>query len=241
MNLLATAPDMQADLSPAARAVLLTGSAGFLFANFTAQLLSAHYGAHTGADLSATWHSWATAAFTLASFVGVISAQPLEQRLGMRRYFVGGALLLACFGLLQALMPSQPALLAMRSFEGLASGSFGPRALLAAFMFYRAGRLPMATALAVFFLFVAGVIGFVMFGASESVLGSRGLFLVQFAVGLLMALAGVRWLPSIKRMVSRAPICSVASASIQRSFSSSRRRRRGYRHGACPALRSRAP
>jgi 4-amino-4-deoxy-L-arabinose transferase-like glycosyltransferase len=138
-------------------------------------------------------------------------------------------------------MPSQPALLAMRSFEGLASGSFGPRALLAAFMFYRAGRLPMATALAVFFLFVAGVIGFVMFGASESVLGSRGLFLVQFAVGLLMALAGVRWLPGIRRMVSRPPVCSVAPTSIQRSFTSSRRRRRGYRHGACPALRSRGP
>ena len=155
MNLLATAPDLQADLSPAARAVLLTGSAGFLFANFTAQLLSAHFGAHTGADLSAAGHSWATAAFTLASFVGVITAQPLEQRLGMRLYFIGAALLLAAFGLLQALMPSQPALLAMRAFEGFASGSFGPRALLAAFMFCRAGRLPMAAALAALFLLVA--------------------------------------------------------------------------------------
>ena len=140
----------------------------------------------------------------------------------MRLYFVGGALLLAAFGLLQALMPSQPALLAMRAFEGLASGSFGPRALLAAFMFCRDGRLPMAAALAVFFLFVAGVIGFVMFGASESVLGSRGLFLVQFALGLLTALAGVRWLPRIKRMASRPPAYSVAPASIQHSIASSR-------------------
>ena len=241
MNLLATAPDLQADLSPAARAVLLTGSAGFLFANFTAQLLSTHFGAHTGAELSAAGHSWATAAFTLASFVGVITAQPLEQRLGMRLYFVGGALLLAAFGLLQALVPSQPALLAMRAFEGVASGSFGPKALLAAFMFYRDGRLPMAAALAVFFLFVAGVIGFVMFGASESVLGSRGLFLVQFALGLLMALAGVRWLPRIKRMASRQSAYSVAPAAIQRSFASSRRRRRGHRHATAMALRSRAP
>lgn len=241
MNLLATTPDSQADLSPAARAVLLTGSAGFLFANFTAQLLSAHFGAHTGAYLSAAGHSWATAAFTLASFVGVITAQPLEQRFGMRLYFVGGALLLAGFGLLQALVPSQSALLAMRAFEGLASGSFGPRALLAAFMFCRAGRLPVAAALAVFFLFVAGVIGFVMFGASESVLGSRGLFLVQFALGLLMALAGVHWLPRIKRVASRQPAYSVAPASIQRSIASSRRRRRGPRHATAMALRSRGP
>jgi len=240
MNIPATTPHLQADLSPAARAVLLTGSAGFLFANFTAQLLSTHFGAHTGADLPAAGHSWATAAFTLASFVGVISAQPLEQRLGMRQYFVGGALLLAAFGLLQALMPSQPALLAMRSFEGLASGSFGPRALLAAFMFFRNGRLPMAAALAVFFLFVAGVIGFVMFGASESVLGSRGLFLVQFALGLLMALAGVRWLPRINPMTPMQSACSVAPASIQRSFTSSRRRRHGHRHATAVALRSRA-
>ena len=35
-------------------------------------------------------------------------------------------------------MPSQSVLLAMRAFEGFASGSFGPRALLAAFMFCRA-------------------------------------------------------------------------------------------------------
>jgi MFS family permease len=240
MNLLVTAPNLQADLSPAARAVLLTGSAGFLFANFAAQLLSAHFGAHAGADLSAAGHSWATAAFTLASFVGVISAQPLEQRLGMRLYFVGGALLLAAFGLLQALMPSQPALLAMRAFEGLASGSFGPRALLAAFMFCRDGRLPIAAALAVFFVLVAGVIGFVMFGASESILGSRGLFLVQFALGLMTALAGVRWLPRITRLASQPPVCSVALASIPHPHASSRRRRRGHRHGTAVALRSRA-
>ena len=161
--------------------------------------------------------------------------------MGLRLYFVGGALLLAAFGLLQALTPSQPALLAMRAFEGVASGSFGPKALLAAFMFYRDGRLPVTATLAVFFLFVAGVIGFVMFGASESILGSRGLFIVQFALGLLMALAGVRWLPRIKRMALRQPAYSVAPASIQRSVASSRRRRRGQRHATAMALRSRAP
>lgn len=237
MNLVSTPPELQADLSPAARAVLLTGSAGFLFANFTAQLLSAHFGAHGGADLATAGHSWATAAFTLASFVGAISAQPLEQRLGMRRYFVGGALLLAVFGVLQALMPSQSALLAMRAFEGFASGSFGPRALLAAFMFYRNGRLPMAAALAVFFVLVAGVIGFVMFGASESILGSRGLFLVQFALGLVTALAGMHWLPRVERMASSVPACSAAPASIHRLHASSRRRRRGHRHGTAIAVR----
>lgn len=240
MNHLATLPDSPADMSPAAKAVVLTGSAGFLFANFAAQLLSPHFGAQTGADLSAACHSWATVAFTLASFIGVITAQPLEQRLGMRLYFIGGALLLAGFGLLQVLVPSQPALLAMRAFEGLASGSFGPRALLAAFMVCRTGRLPMTAALAVFFVFVAGVIGLVMYGASESALGSRGLFLVQFALGLLMALAGARWLPRIKRVTPRQPACPVVPASIPHAFPSSRRRRHGRRPAVAMALRAHA-
>ena len=97
-------------------------------------------------------------------------------------------------------------------------------------------------ALAVFFLFVASVIGFVMFGASVSVLGSGGLFLVQFALGLLMASAGLRWLPRIKRMASRQSAYSVVPpVAIQRSVASSRRRRRGHRHGTAMALRSRAP
>ena len=191
--------------------------------------------------MSAAGESWATAAFTLASFAGVIVAQPLEQRLGMRQYFVGCALFLAAFGWLQALMPSQPALLAMRAFEGFASGSFGPKALLAACMFYRDGRLPMAAALVAFFLFVAGVIGFVMFGASESVLGWRGLFLVQFALGVLMALAGLRWLPRSTQAAPRQPACLGAPPSIQRSAVSSRRRRRGNRHVTTLASRSRAP
>lgn len=241
MNLLATAPELQADLSPAARAVLLSGSAGFLFANFTAQLLGAHFGAHTAADLPAAGHSWGTALFTLASFVGVVTAQPLEQRLGMRLYFVGGALLLAVFGLLQVLVPSNSTLLAMRAFEGLASGSFGPRALLAAFMFCRAGRLPVAAALAVFFLFVAGVLGLVMFAASESVLGSRGLFLVQCLVGVLMSSAGGRWLPRITRLASPQPSCVVAPVSLPHSVATSRRRHRGRRPTRAVTLRSRAP
>jgi MFS family permease len=195
MNALVIAHPSQTDLSAPAKAVLLTGSAGFLFANFTAQVLSAHFGAHPDLGLSAAGGSWATAVYTLASFVGVSTAQSIEHRFGMRMYFVAVALLLSAFGSLQVLMPSQPLLLAMRAFEGFASGSFGPRALLAAFLFCRHGRLPTAVALAAFFLLVAAVIGFVMFGASESVLGQRGLFLVQFVMGTLLALAGLRWLP----------------------------------------------
>ena len=245
MNVLSNAPDLQADMSSAAKAVLLTGSAGFLFANLTAQVLSAHLGVHSGSDVSAVGSSLATAVYTLASFVGVTTAQPIEQRFGMRLYFVWGALLLAAFGSLQALMPSQPVLIAMRAFEGFASGSFGPRALLAAFMFCRNGRLSMSMALAALFLLVAGVIGFVMVGASESVLGQRGLFLVQFAVGSLMALAGLRWLP---RSTRKAAHESEAALDLAHAGSvppmprpvASRRRRRAQRHATTSSLRSSA-
>lgn len=236
MNALATASRSQADISQAAKVVLLTGSAGFLFANFTAQVLSAHFGAHPGGGLSAEGHSWATALYTLASCVGVTTAQPIEERFGLRTYFVWGALLLAAFGSLQVLMPSQPLLLAMRAFEGFTSGSFGPKALLAAFMFCRNGRLPMTMALAAFFLLVAGVIGFVTFGASESVLGQRGLFLVQFAMGSVMALAGLRWLPRRTHKAAHELAHASAAPPMPRPVAA-RRRRRAQRHATTSTLR----
>jgi MFS family permease len=225
MHALATTRHSQTALSPGAKAVLLTGSAAFLFANLTAQLFSAHFGTHSVSGLPSTGSAWATAVYTLASFVGVATAQVIEDRLGVRMYFVWGGLLLAVFGSLQVLMPSEPLLLAMRAFEGFASGSFGPKAFLAAFMFCRTGRLPMAAALAAFFLLVAGVIGFVMFGASESLLGSRGLFLVQFAVGSLMALAGLRWLPRNTDTPASRPARVMADVPTVRRVSTHRRRR----------------
>jgi MFS family permease len=237
MNIRATAHHSQAGTSPAVKAVLLTGSAGFLFANFAAQVLSIHFGVHSGPGLAAEGHVWATAAYTLASFVGVTTAQPIEQRFGIRMYFVWGALLLAAFGLLQVLRPSQPLLLAMRAFEGFASGSFGPTVLLSAFMLCRNGRLPITAALAVFFLLVAGVIGFVMFSASESVLGQRGLFLVQAMMGSLMALAGLRWLPRRNDTAAQQPAIATAACPVILPMAS-RRRRRAQRHASTSTLRS---
>ena len=228
MNAFTAASRTSTDMSPAAKAVLLSGSAGFLFANFTAQFLGVQVGAHTGLDVAAAGHAWATAVFTLASFVGAATAQPIEQRFGLRNYFVWGALLLSVFGLLQALVPSQPLQIAMRAFEGFASGTFGPKALLAAFMFCRTGRLPMTMALAGFFLLVVGVIGFVMLCASDSLLGQQGLFLAQFAVGALMVLAGLRWLPRTTQTAAHAPVH--ASTFPRPHPAASRRRRRAQRH-----------
>ena len=239
MNLIAATSAPTADLPRAGHAVLLVGSTGFLFANFTAQLLSAHFGVHSVPGLSTGGNAWATAVFTVASFAGVVTAQPLEQRMGIRLYFVAAALLLAAFGWLQAMVPSEAGLVSMRGFEGFASGSFGPRALLAAFLFYRGGRLSMTMALVALFLLVAGVIGFVMFGASASGLGRSGLFLVQCVLGVLMALAGLRWLPSIARTVPCQPGKTFAAPAIRRPVGSSRRHRRGQRHATASASRSR--
>jgi len=237
MNVLATAPDSQAALSPAAKAVLLTGSAGFLFANFTAQVFSAHFGMNPGAAPLTEAHAWTTAVYTLASFVGVTSAQSIEKRFGTRMYFVWGALLLAVFGFLAVLMPSQAFLIAMRAFEGFASGSFGPKAFLAASLFRRNGRLSMTMALGAFFLLVAGVISFVMYGASESFIGQRGLFLVQFALGSLMAIAGLRWLPRhTGALANRAIPATAVDPQVQRV--APRRRRRTQRRATPSTLRS---
>ncbi|UHQ19386.1 MFS transporter [Lysobacter sp. KIS68-7] len=228
MNALATDSDPQA-MSPAAKSVLLMGSAGFLFANLAAQVLGVQLGTTSGTALPAGgMHTWATAVYTLASFVGVATAQPIEQRVGTRMYFAWAALVLAAFGCLQALIPSQPLLLAMRGFEGFATGSFGPRAFLAAFLFCRNGRMSTALALAVFFTLVAGVIAFVMVGASGSELGQRGLFFVQFAVGSVMAIAGLRWLPRNVRPPAQS-LAYANAAAITRQFAP-RRRRRTQRH-----------
>lgn len=235
MNVCTATPAPHADLPPAAAAVLLTGSAGFLFANLTAQVLRAHLGVHTTPVMSG---EWATAAYTLTSFVGVITAQPLERRLGVRRYFVAGAWILATFGWLQALAPTEPTLLAMRAFEGFASGSFGPRALLGAFLLCRSGRLPMPMTVASLFVLVAAVIGFVIFGASDPLVGWRGLFLVQAALGVLMALAGLRWLPRARQASPSQSAQACVPLPNQRSAACSRRRRR--RHGNATTLASRS-
>lgn len=234
MNPLPSAADPQTGLPPAARAVLLAGLTGFFFANFTAQLLSSHWGGDSAFATSAE-SSWGSAAYTLASFAGIVAVRPLEQRLGLRRTFVIGALVLAAFGWLQATTPSEPTLLAMRAFEGFATGGFGPKAMTAAFLLYRAGGFALARGLCAFFLLVAAVIGFVMVGASESEIGWRGLFYIQFVFSAMVALAGLRWLPRIANEAAipstdnvRSVFAGIPPARADRS----RRRHRRSWHGS---------
>jgi MFS family permease len=233
MNATPTASNKPDVFPSKARAVLLAGMAGFFFANFTSQFLVTHFGVQTGAALSATEVSWMSAAYTLATFMGMVSAEPLEKRLGLRRYFVGSALLLAAFGWLQATTPSEPLLFAVRTFEGFTTGGFGPRALLATFMLYRGSNLSGALALSVFLLLVAGLIGLVMFGASESVLGWQGMFFLQFALSLALVLAGIRWLPP-KVTPKHAPTVALNSVAAfpappKEASPQARHRRHAYR------------
>jgi len=225
MNLPTTTTNRQADLPRAGQVVLLTGAAGFFFANFAVQFLSSHFGMEPAASITRAGIAWATSCYTLASLAGATLAQPIEQRLGKRPYFVGGAMLLATFGWLQAMAPCEPTLLAMRTFEGFVSGGFGPRALLAAFVLCRTGRLPTVAAVAAFFLLIAGIVGLVMYGVSESLLGRHGIFLVQFTVGLVMAFAGLRWLPRTTRAASGEPLRPHPITTNPRASLSRRRRR----------------
>ena len=218
------------------RMVLLTGLVGSFLANVASQLMGTHLGVQTGIHLSSTDVSCISAAYTMASFVGMVVAQPLEKALGMRRYFVASALLFAAFGWLQATRPSLSVLIAMRVFEGFITGGFGPRALLATFMLYRGERLPVALALSAFLLLVSCAIGLVLLGASESLLGWRGVFFVQFGLSSILVLAALRWLP---RTVPRVEV-PVANNNftapdrfvMSQRKSSIRRRPRSHRVGS---------
>jgi MFS family permease len=103
----------------------LDGTVGSFLANVASQLMGTHLGVQTGMRLSSTDVSCISAAYTMASFVGMVVAKPLEKALGMRRYFVASALLFSAFGWLQATRPSLSVLIAMRVFEGFITGGFG--------------------------------------------------------------------------------------------------------------------
>lgn len=222
MNAITTS-QRQDDVPSVARVVLLVGLAGSFFANLASQVVGTHF-TQGGADLTAQQASLIAATYTMSTFVGMVAAAPLERAIGIRKFFVASALLFSAFGFIQATHPSAPMLLAMRAFEGFTTGGFGPRALLAAFMLYKGGRLPAMPAVSTFLVLIFGAIGLVMFGASEAVLGLRGVFLVQFALSAVLVLAGLRWLPDAFERVRTAPV------EVARVVEAVRVRHAGRRH-----------
>ncbi|HJW45752.1 MAG TPA: hypothetical protein VJ484_04620 [Lysobacter sp.] len=194
MNAILTT-NQDAEIPSIARVVLSLGLLGSFLANLLSQMLGMHFASHGGIALSTTDVAWISFAYTTASFVGMVVVVPLERRLGVREYFVGSALVFAAFGWLQATMPSTPLLLAVRAFEGFTTGGFGPRALLDAFMLYKARRLASISASLVFLLLATTGIALVMFAVAVSVIDWSWWFYVQFAVSAALVMAGLRWLP----------------------------------------------
>ena len=179
-------------LSTAARAIVIAGLMTSLFANLASQFAGIYF-TNEKVSITAMEVAWMSAAYATATTIGMVAGPPLEQRLGVRRYFVANGLAFATFGLWLALMPSMEILVATRVFEGFAIGAFGPRALLGALRMLREHRSTFAGVM--FVLLVSVLLGVAMLAASLGALGWHGVFLLQMALALALSYAGLRWLP----------------------------------------------
>ncbi|MGO4222154.1 MFS transporter [Lysobacter sp. TAF61] len=176
--------------------VLLTALGGSFIATMTAQFTGTNLAdIQGGVGASADEVSWISTVYTMTSFVGIIVSGPFARTFGLRRYYLATAAIFAACAWLCTLATAVPQLAVLRGIQGVAAGGFGPLAFLAVFMLFKGPRLPFALSLLAFVLLVSVTAGPVLSGLVESLLGWRGLFLVQFWLSALMVLAGLAWLP----------------------------------------------
>lgn len=182
--------------APRAELMLLTTLAGSFLANLTAQFASANLADIQGSlGASADEASWIGTVYTMASVAGILLSGPLAKALGLRRYFLGSASVLALTAWLATLADSLPPLLVLRALQGLAAGGFGPMAFLVVFMMFKGPRLPFALALLAFTLLVAVTAGPVLSAPIETAFGWRGLFVAQAWAAMLLLVLGTSFLP----------------------------------------------
>ena len=139
--------------------------------------------------------SWLATLYPMACFFGIVTSGNVVRWLGLRRYFLTSAALLALPSWLGSLASSLPELMVLRAMQGLAAGGFGPVAFVAIFMLCKGPKLPYALAQLAFVLVVSVTAGPIIAGYVESFAGWRSLYLLQFLLVLGLWVAGTRWLP----------------------------------------------
>ena len=153
-----------------------------------------------GRDLHASTAAtlWLVSAMYLASAVGQPVAGRLADRVGARRVFLTGGVLVAVAGLLGALAPTLPVLVGARVVIGLGTAAAYPSALAMIRARAEAADAP-APDRALGALTTSGLVtlavGPPLGGVLVELAGWRSTFAVNTALGLLTVLLALAWLP----------------------------------------------
>ncbi|MBP2239067.1 DHA2 family multidrug resistance protein [Sinorhizobium kostiense] len=175
---------------------LATGLAGSFLVNLSAQFASTNIAdIQGGLSSTADEGSWILTAYIMGSCVGVVTSGLLIGALSIGRYLVVSSILFAAAAIACAITTDVGIMIALRSVQGFAAGGFGPAAFVAIFMVAGGPRLPYAVIILAFALLFAGTAGPVVSGFVEDSFGWRALFLIQGAIGALLAFAARLWVP----------------------------------------------
>ncbi|MEY9101763.1 DHA2 family multidrug resistance protein [Sinorhizobium fredii] len=184
-------------LTPQKVLFLATGLAGSFLVNLSAQFASTNIAdIQGGLSSTADEGSWILTAYTMGSCVGVVISGLLIGALSIGRYLVASSVLFAAAAIACAITADLGTMIAFRSVQGFAAGGYGPAAFVAIFMVAGGPRLPYAVIILAFSLLFAGTAGPVISGFVEEIFGWRSLFLIQAAIGALLALAARLWAPN---------------------------------------------
>ena len=191
-----TAPDQ---LASGKILFLATGLAGSLLVNLSAQFISVNAAdIQSGVFATSDEASWLSTAYTMTGFAGIATSGVLIRTLGIGRYLVVNSLIFGTTALACATAPELGVMISLRAVQGFVAGGFGPAAFVAIFMTARGPLLPLALAVFASVLLVPGTLGPIVSALVEDTLGWQALFLVQAAIGAILALAAHSWAPRPK-------------------------------------------
>jgi DHA2 family multidrug resistance protein len=178
---------------------LATGLAGALLVNLSAQFISVNAAdIQAGVFASADEASWLSTVYTMTGFVGIATSGVLIRTLGIGRYLVMSAVIFGATALACARGPELGVMIALRAVQGFAAGGFGPAAFVAIFMTAKGPLLSLVLAVFASVLLIPSTLGPIISALVEDTLGWHALYLIQAAIGALLALAAYAFAPQLK-------------------------------------------
>jgi DHA2 family multidrug resistance protein len=180
---------LPASLTPAKLLFFATGLTGSFLVSLSTQFASANIadiqaGVHSSADEA----SWILTVYTMATLAGVLTAGVLIKALGVRRYLIGSATTFALVALGCAFAPPLDAMIVLRAIQGFAAGGFGPAGFIAVFTVMTGSMRPVGVILLALVLVFPTTLGPVIAGFVENGFGWQALFLIQAAIGVVIAI-----------------------------------------------------
>jgi DHA2 family multidrug resistance protein len=181
---------------PSKALFLVTGLAGSLLVNLSAQFVSINAAdIQAGVFASADEASWLSTVYTMSGFVGVATSGVLIRTLSIGRYLVVSALIFGTAALACAAGPTLEIMIALRAVQGFAAGGFGPAAFVAIFMTAKGQLLSPVLAVFASVLLIPSTHGPIISAFVEDTFGWHALYLVQAAIGAMLALAALAFAP----------------------------------------------